>query len=417
MKQLRVIRLKSTGIHSYCVLVIIVLLGATFPRFTSILLGPESRFNDIGNAHSTLYSLLLAPAVSIGLLSWFALVGRGSWWQKIIAITPVALLASALWAELPARAVAEGGGLLFTTFAALGVHELQKESEKVWFTFACAVFFPLMWSIALSASGKEGSILRGDWQGIYANPNHLAGVAAVGTLVAIMGIWQIAASSTTLVSLILHLLVYAAVVVAGVACVLNSGGTTAQYAIGIIAVLTLVRFLAIWTASKLTGPFHNNRDWRKIWPAAVFFGIALYGAIKVSRLIDWSFTRRTERWSASIDGILQSPFSGWGFQNAWFVEDFRKLLPVSLKLERWSHSSWLDIALALGVIPAFLVVMAFLTLLSKTWINAWRDFSRFGEFTFALLGVLFMTMESLSFVLWYLYALLTVIAARTYRVS
>lgn len=88
--------------------------------------------------------------------------------------------------------------------------------------------------------------------------------------------------------------------------------------------------------------------------------------------IETSFTGRKVLWAAAWEGTLQRPWTGWGWVSAWFDPTFRNdVLPlIGDRAPRfyWSHSTWLDIGLSVGLIGLLVIFVVFTrVILSAKW--------------------------------------------------
>lgn len=74
--------------------------------------------------------------------------------------------------------------------------------------------------------------------------------------------------------------------------------------------------------------------------------------------IEPSFTGRKVLWAAAWEGALQRPWTGWGWVSGWFDPAFRdSVLPlIGDRAPRfyWSHSTWLDLSLSVGLVGLLL---------------------------------------------------------------
>ncbi len=230
-----------------------------------------------------------------------------------------------------------------------------------------------------------------DWRGVFSNRNGLAPVCGVGALAGVAAAPR-------------HRLLGPAVVVLALVGLAGSGSRTAWLAflvsVGLASALVIGR---IWTRRR-PGPF----------VPAVVGGSVAAGVVSVIVAVSvlWNestFVQRRTIWDVLFDHITDRPIHGHGFQGFWTVPE---LIGGHELLRRGSaHNSIVEVLLETGLIGLALWSTVVVLALGGTAVSAWRSPSMPAWLWFALTVFLFVENLTESYVNWFSYNWLLLIAA------
>ena len=409
---------RGTGLaaNAYYHGVVVVLIGSSFPRLWRIIAGSEVEFNEPQQSQVLAVNLLLVPALIRG---WRLLKRHVSHRNRdliviTIAMTPVVLGMTMIWSAVPSRTFLEGTGLCVTTLAALGVFDAVRFMRvRGGFSVMLAATTPLLWSIWRVVDARLGATVSGRWVGIFNSQNHLAALAGVlllASIITLAGVIRTHRGRNNVSSLLFAFQVVLSAILAVVSfvTVLKTYNATVQITLaligGLVVVIQLVKRLQRW--SRVAA--------RRV-PLEVTIGAVALPAVAIASVImvqrmDWSFRGRRPIWAASIEGVIQKPLSGWGFQAPWFSEEFRSTVAEPVANHRWSHNMWLDVAMGGGVLVGLVFTITTVSLIVRLTRDAWADSRRLPALVMTLFISLYLTMEPLSENNWYLYGMVLVAA-------
>ena len=305
-----------------------------------------------------------AAAVGFGMwaatTTWWSLEPGETWWRGVIySLLPfVALVIADLPPSLLRRGVGLGAGLL------------------------------IVGSVVLVIAGAPGSSdVHGDWQGLMTNRNSLAPICALAVLVGVSLVLEGVRRSGVLL------------VIIGVTGLVGSGSRTAVVA---LAVAFLVSTLVTIDADHF---FLRRRSIR----AGLTFGLVIVGAFAAVLL--WrvpSFQQRREIWRLVGDHVADSPLIGKGWGAFWRHPE---LHDQPLLQQGSAHGSLPDVLLGGGVIALVLWLVVIGFALAGTGWRAWRSRNTDAWLWFALTLFLLVQNVTESFVLWFSYNWVLLIAA------
>ena len=233
-----------------------------------------------------------------------------------------------------------------------------------------------------------------DWKGVYTNRNSLGPLAAIGVLVSVR--YLLAPGRMRRAGA-------AGLAAASVSALVGAGSRTAWISLAVAM-----------AAATLVGGYH----WlRRRWSAAqarmasfVAAGLcAAGGAAALAVLWDVpTFSQRRAMWGLVWDRIVQRPLLGYGFYAFWDIDE----LTQHVLLRRGSaHNSLVEVALGLGLLGAVPFAVIVLGAARNASLALWR---RPGPDTWMWAAlVAFLLMENLteSFVLWFSYSWVLLMAA------
>lgn len=396
--------------------VVVVLIGSSFPRLWRIIAGSEVEFNEPQQSQVLAVNLLLVPALIRGwrLLKQHVSHRNSDLIVVTVAMTPVVLAMTMIWSAVPSRTFLEGAGLCVTTLAALGVFDaVRSKRVQGGFSLVMVATIPLLWSLWRVFDARPGAMVSGRWAGIFNSQNHLAALAGVlllASIVTLVGVIRVNLGSSNISSLFVAVQIVLCSIVAVVSfvTVLKTYNATVQISLvligGFVVAIQLVKRLQCW----------NRAAGRRV-PLAVTIGavalpvVAIASMVMVQRM-DWSFRGRRPIWAASIEGVIQKPLFGWGFQAPWFSEEFRSTVAEPVANRRWSHNMWLDVAMGGGALVGLVFAVATVALIVRLTRDAWADSRRLPALVMTLFISLYLTMEPLSENNWYLYGMVLIAA-------
>ena len=267
---------------------------------------------------------------------------------------------------------------------------------------------------------------NGRWQGVYTNPNSLAPLAALGVLVGIRYLasgWSARMASAGSAR---RASVGAPRRTSAGSAHRASAGRGSRLAGGALAALSLVAmagagsrtaWLALAVAATVAGLPSAHLWQRERWGrssaglvTAVVAAVGLAAACTVLAA-SWNvatFAQRRTMWRLVWERIEQSPFAGHGFFTFWDIEE----LTQHVLLRRGSaHNSLMEVGLGLGLLGAvpFLVIVALAV--RNAGMHAWRSPGADSWMWAAVVAFLLVENVTESFVLWFSYNWVLLMAA------
>lgn len=231
-----------------------------------------------------------------------------------------------------------------------------------------------------------------DWKGIFTNRNGFAPVCAVAALLAINRILD-GRRATGLGLLVISVI-----------SLLGTGSRTAWIAL----------FIALGVSTLLVGTrrLMGERPGAAVPAAALSagsLGLVVVVAAIASRWNESTFVQRRTIWDLVGDQIADHPIRGSGFQAFWTVPE---LIGQHELLQRGSaHGSVPEILLGLGAVGLALWAIVVIAAVAGTLRWAWRQPSATSWFWLALTTFLVVENATESFVLWFSYNWVLIIAA------
>lgn len=310
----------------------------------------------------------------------------------VIVFTVWAVLSS-LWSLAPD--LTRGRSLIYVGLAAFAWIVADLDFGRFRAALALAMGTCVAASLVIViVSESIGTDRNDDWRGIFTNRNSLAPVAGLA-IIAGLSLLADAPRRRRVATAILPLV--SAVVMLG------SGSRTAWLALalatGVALTVVLGRIgLRRHGAGALAGA------------GAVLLTLAVAAAVVVSRMWGEStFEQRRTIWDLVLDQIGERPIHGHGWFSIWTVPSFTSMDPL---LGRGSaHGSFLEVWLGLGLVGLvpFLAIVGLA--LHGAVRSAWRE-PGVASWTWLAI-VLFLVIENVteSFVLWYSYNWVLLMAA------
>lgn len=314
-----------------------------------------------------------------------------------VAVYSLVAVASALWSVHPfatawRASVYLGLGLLAWVVARLDPDDLAAVLSGVAgaSVVGSAVLVVLRPDLGLDPNGN--------WEGLYTNRNSLAPVAAIGVLVGIRYLaagerWSRAAG--------------AALAALSVGAMAGAGSRTAWIAL----------LIAVAAATVVVG-FHwaRSRWGRAAARASAVVATALAaGGASVALAGFWddpTFGQRRTMWSLVWDRVSQRPLGGYGFYAFW--EEI-ELLDHALLRRGSAHNSLMEVALGLGLAGTapFLVIVGLAA--RNAGLHLWRGGDADSWMWAAVVGFVLVENVTESFVLWFSYIWVLLMAAALRR--
>ncbi|MCE2511904.1 MAG: O-antigen ligase family protein [Acidimicrobiia bacterium] len=234
----------------------------------------------------------------------------------------------------------------------------------------------------------------GNWKGVYTNRNSLAPLAAVGVLVSVRyllasGGWRRVAA--------------AGGVAAAVAALVGAGSRTAWISLAVAAVAATVVGSHHWLNQRCGAATARTAT-------ATAAGLAT-AATAVAVVMQWdvpTFSQRREIWGLVWDRILQRPVLGHGFFTFWDIEE---LTQHALLRRGSAHNSLVEVGLGLGLLGAVPFTVIVLLAARNATSSLWRHPGPDTWFGAALVAFLIVENLTESFVLWFSYSWVLLMAA------
>ena len=310
-----------------------------------------------------------------------------------IAVYSLAAVASALWSVHPfatawRASVYVGLGLLAWVVARLDPDDLAAVLSGV---AGVAVVGSVVLMLLRPDLGLDSN---DNWEGLYTNRNSLAPVAAIGVLAGIRylvagGRWsRVAGAGLTALSL---------------GAMAGAGSRTAWIALLIAATAATAAVGYHWTRSR------SSRALSRAALAAVTTLGA--GGASVALAAFWdeaTFSQRRNMWSLVWDRVAQRPLEGYGFHAFWEVIE---LLDHALLRRGSAHNSLIEVALGLGLIGVVPFVAIVVLAAGNACLHVWRRPGADSWMWAAVVGFVLVENVSESFVLWFSYVWVLLMAA------
>ncbi len=234
----------------------------------------------------------------------------------------------------------------------------------------------------------------GNWKGVYTNRNSLAPLAAIGVLVSVRyllasGGWRRVAA--------------ACCAAAAVAALVGAGSRTAWISLAVAA-----------TAATVVGSRHwlSRRGNAATATTATAVAAALAASTAaVAVAVQWNvptFSQRREIWGLVWDRIVQRPLLGHGFFTFWDIEE---LTQHALLRRGSAHNSLVEVGLGLGLLGAVPFTVIVLLAARNSGSALWRRPDPDTWFGAALVAFLIVENLAESFVLWFSYSWVLLMAA------
>ena len=375
---------------------LLVLTNGPVLLFSKSVLNRSSRWEDIA-----VWPWLAAAAVAGAALAARSVMGArrrplvAS--ERIAAIAAgwfaLAALASSLWSVDPAATAWRS--LVYVGMALLAWAIAHLDDGDTAAMIALVAAAAVAASLLLITLRPDLGLGPNDyWKGVYTNRNSLAPLAAIGVLAGLRFVLEPG---------LLRRIAGAGLTAASAAALIGAGSRTAQISLTAALAVSSLPVCYRWTA----GRWGRRR-------AAMATGAAACacaaGAVALLVAV-WNVPTLSQRrtiWGLVWDRILQRPLGGHGFFTFWDIEE----LTQHVLLRRGSaHNSLVEVALGLGllgVVPfAAIVVLA----TRNAGLALWR---RPGADTWmwaALVAFLLMENMTESFVLWFSYSWVLLMAA------
>ena len=317
--------------------------------------------------------------------------------ERIAAIAAgwfaLAALASSLWSVDPAAtawrsSIYVGMALLAWAIARL---DARAAAAAIGLVAAAAVGTSLVLVVLRPDLGLGPD---GYWQGVYTNRNSLAPLAAIGVLAGVR--FALAPGRG-------QRLVAVGLVVASTAALIGAGSRTAWVSLIAGLAVSSLPLIHHWAAER-----HGRGRAAMLTAAAAGTGAA---AAVVWVVAVWdvpTLVQRRTMWSLVWDRILQRPLAGHGFFTFWDIEE----LTQHVLLRRGSaHNSLVEVGLGLGLLGAIPFVVIVVLAARNAGLALWR---RPGADTWmwaALVAFLLVENVTESFVLWFSYSWVLLMAA------
>jgi len=305
----------------------------------------------------------------------------------------LAALVSTLWsvdasATLWRSCIYAGMAFLAWTMARFGDREI---STAITVMAAMSVAA----SLILIATRPDLGIAASDrWQGVYTNPNSLAPLAGIGALtglrwsLTLQGWWRFGAVG---------------LVLASITALIGAGSRTAWMAFVAALVVTSLPLIHRWAL---------RRNGRNVAMPLVAAGACL-SAAAAAAVVVWAwneptFSQRRDIWRLVWDRILERPLAGHGFFTFWNIEE----LTQHVLLRRGSaHNSLVEVALGLGLLGVVPFMVIVVLAARNAGLALWRKPSPDAWLWAALVAFLLVENLTESFVLWFSYSWVLLMAA------
>ena len=364
--------------------------------FSKSVLDRTGRWED-----AAVWPLLAAAAVcGAALAAWDLLGKRGrrlETSERIAAIAvgwfALAALASSLWSVDQTATAWRSSVYVGMTLLAWAIARLDARDTAA--------------TIGLVAAAAVGAsllliVLRPDlglgpndsWKGVYTNRNSLAPLAAIGV---IAGVRLAVARGRA------RRIAASCLAVASTAALVGAASRTAWISLAAATAVTSLPPTYHWLA-----PRTGRRRAAMAIAAAVCAGTAVAIACLVAVWNVPTLSQRRTIWSLVWDRILQRPLIGHGFFTFWDIEE----LTQHVLLRRGSaHNSLVEVGLGLGLLGAVPFAAIVVLAARNAGLALWR---RPGADTWmwaALVALLLVENVTESFVLWFSYSWVLLMAA------
>jgi O-antigen ligase len=304
-----------------------------YPAYAATLLALIGGWRE--SLRALLKSPLLVVIVGLAAMSVFWSVDPAATARRAVAITLTSLGGVVIAARFDWTRLSQ---VLATIFAILAVA-----------SFVTGAVFPTI--------GRMEDIFPGSWRGLWLEKNTLGGFMALG--VAIF-------SASALLDRPRWWL-WSALGVLALGLVLLSTSKTALVALA----LAIAAFGFVWLARR--GPVMGVvMVWLGVVALGVVAAILIFEPQWVFGLLekDATLTGRTKIWDAALRQIHTRPWLGFGYGAIWDNKDawgpLARITDQAGFTARHAHSSWIEMALNLGLVGAGLWALWF----AETWIRA-----------------------------------------------
>ena len=363
--------------------------------FSKSVLDRTGRWED-----HAVWPVLAAAAACGAALAAYRVLGAG--WQRdrssrvaaaAVGCFTLAALASTLWSVDPAATawrsfIYVGMALLAWAIAGFDYDETAAVVAAV-AGAAVAASLLLVWLRPDLALHPDGS-----WKGVYTNRNSLGPLAAIGVLVGVRYLlacrgWPRAAA--------------AGGAAAAGAALAGAGSRTAWISLAVGATAATVVGSHRWLRRRCGAVAA-----RTAMAAATAVATAATAAAVAAQWDVPTFSQRREMWGLVWDRIVQRPVLGHGFFTFWDIEE----LTQHVLLRRGSaHNSLVEVGLGLGLVGAVPFAVIILLAAGNTGAALWRRPGPDTWFGAALVAFLIVENVTESFVLWFSYSWVLLMAA------
>ena len=375
---------------------LLVLTNGPVLLFSKSVLDRTGRWED-----AAVWPLLVAAAACGGALAAWDLLGarrrvlRAS--ERIAAAAAgwfaLAALASSLWSVDPTATSWRSS--IYVGMALLAWAIARFDARDTTATIAVVAASAVGASLLLVALRPDLGLGPNDyWRGVYTNRNSLAPLAAIGVLAGVRFVLTPGRSRR----------VAAALLVAGSAAALVGAGSRTAWVALTAAVAVSGLPLAYWW---LAGRWDRRRA---AWACLAAAGAGLAAAVGTVVAV-WNeptLHQRRTIWGLVWDRILERPVGGHGFFTFWDIEE----LTQHVLLRRGSaHNSLVEVGLGLGLLGVVPFVAILVLAVRNAGLSVWR---RPGADTWmwaALVAFLLVENVTESFVLWFSYSWVLLMAA------
>ena len=314
-----------------------------------------------------------------------------------VAAYSLAAVASALWSVDPfatgwRASVYVGLGLLAWVVARLNPEDL---AATLWLVAVAAVVGSVVLVVLRPDLGLDSN---DNWEGLYTNRNSLAPVAAIGVLVGIRYLatgkrWSRATG--------------AGLAALSVGAMAGAGSRTAWIALLIAAAAATAPVGYHWARGRW-GLAAARASLAAVTAAGV-------GGASVALAAFWddpTFGQRRTMWGLVADRVSQRPLGGYGFYAFW--EEIELLDHVLLRRGS-AHNSLMEVALGLGLVGTvpFLVIVVLAA--RNAGLHLWRRPGADSWMWAAVVGFVLVENVTESFVLWFSYIWVLLMAAALRR--
>ncbi len=287
-------------------------------------------------------------------------------------------------------------GMLLTGWI-LGTVDARRFRSVISIFLAVALFTSLILIVFKPDIGLDET---GSWRGIYLGPNSLAPIAGLGTIMSLQHlIWPTSARHRIGAALALVL------------CLTTLVGSQSATAIAATGIATGIAFTLI--AYRTLSTTGRPRDARRVALGAIVSGVVVFGVVGPVLWQSDNFTRRRELWDLLVDRIQAHPTRGYGFFAYWDIPSL--LVPRLLVRSGSAHNSFMEVFLGLGIIGLAMFVPVMVFAVVQPLRDGWRHFDGIAFMWVAV--TLFAVLSNLteSFILWFSYLWILVLAGAIRR--
>ncbi|MXW95311.1 MAG: O-antigen ligase family protein [Acidimicrobiaceae bacterium] len=375
---------------------LLVLTNGPVLLFSKSVLDRTGRWEDLA-----VWPFLAAAAVAGAALAAWGLSGarrrpvEAS--ERIAAIAAawfaLAALASSLWSVDPAATVWRSSVYVGMALLAWAIARLDARdtSAAIGVVAAAAIGASLLLIVLRPDLGLGPNDY---WKGVYTNRNSLAPLAAIGVLAGLrFALAPRRLGRTAGVGLVL----------ASVATLVGAGSRTAW--VSLVAALAVSSLPVVHRrVAGRRGRSHAT----KVTAAAAGAGAAAAVAGLVAVWNVPTFEQRRTIWSLVWDRIVQRPLGGHGFFTFWDIEE----LTQHVLLRRGSaHNSLVEVGLGLGLLGAVPFAAIVVLAARNAGLALWRRPEADTWMWAALVAFLLVENATESFVLWFSYSWVLLMAA------